>query len=246
MDISIIIPAFEESHKIRKDIETAWQFLQDHSLTGEIIVVDDGSSDDTALAAKAVGKELDAPLRVIRYEPNQGKGHAVRIGIVQSVGDYVMFADAGTCVPYDNALRGLEMIRSGQCDIANGSRRINGCQIDSQQTAIRRFCSKSFRKVIRLFMGIPRELTDTQCGFKVYRGEIARRLYALSKIDGFTFDVEIILLARQKGYRIREFPVDWTCDCDSRISIHKTSIHVFKELFRIRRNVIQHKNSHSS
>ncbi|MBN1817147.1 MAG: glycosyltransferase [Sedimentisphaerales bacterium] len=245
MDISIIIPAFEESHKIRKDIETAWQFLQDHSLAGEIILVDDGSSDDTATVAEAVGKELAAPLRVIRYAPNRGKGHAVRTGILQSEGDYIMFADAGTCVPYDNALRGLDLIRSGQCDIANGSRRIDGCQIDSQQTAIRRFCSKSFRKVIRLFMGVPRELTDTQCGFKVYRGNVARQLYALSTIDGFTFDVEIILLARRKGYRIREFPVDWTCDCDSRISIHKTSIRVLKELLAIRRNVNRHKEAQS-
>ena len=239
MDLSIVIPAFEESHKIHHDIEAASHFLRHQDLSGEIIVVDDGSSDGTAQAAEQAADDLQAPAHVIRCQLNQGKGHAVSTGILQSQGHYVMFADAGTCVPYDNALRRLDMLRSGQCEIAHGSRRIDGCQIDRQQSPIRRFCSKSFRRVVRAFLGVPRDLTDTQCGFKLYRGDIARELYGLCKTDGFTFDVEIILLARQRGYRICEFPVDWTRDCDSRISLRKTSLPVLRELLQIRRNLRQ-------
>ncbi len=237
VDLSIIIPAFEESHKIHRDVEAAWRFLQQQRLAGEIIVVDDGSSDGTGRAAEDAAIAQGAPIHVIRCQTNRGKGHAVRTGVLQSQGRFVMFADAGTCVPYENALRGLELLREGRCEIANGSRRIDGCQIDQQQSPIRRFCSKSFRRLIRAFLGVPRELTDTQCGFKLYRGDVARELYALSKTDGFTFDVEIILLARRRGYRICEFPVDWTRDCDSRISLRKTSLPVARELLQIRRRL---------
>jgi len=237
IDLSIVIPAFEERRKIHHDLEAAAQFLRSQDLAGEIIVVDDGSSDGTAQVAEQAAAESDVPACVIRCPANRGKGHAVRTGILQSQGRYVMFADAGTCVPYENALRGLELLRSGRCEVANGSRRIDGCQIDRQQSPIRRLCSKTFRRLVRTFLGVPHELTDTQCGFKIYRGDVARELYALSTIDGFTFDVEIILLARQRGYRICEFPVDWTRDCDSRISLRKTSVPVICELLQMRRRL---------
>jgi dolichyl-phosphate beta-glucosyltransferase len=252
MDISIVIPAFEESKKIAQDIAEAAGFLETHNLTGQIIVVDDGSRDNTAETAKNawnirrsmrvaghqnVGEDNPVQLDVIRYEKHRGKGYAVRTGIKQSSGNYVMFADSGSCVPYEDTLRGLEMLKNDACDIAHGSRKMRGCRIEKTQSLYRRACSAIFHWLVIHDMKIPTELTDTQCGFKMYKGDVARHLYGEAVTDGFTFDIEIIMRAKKEGYRIREFPIDWTCDRDSRLSPTRSSWQVLSELLRIRRTL---------
>jgi dolichyl-phosphate beta-glucosyltransferase len=234
MELSIVIPAYEESHKIARDIEAAAAFFSLGQVEGELIVVDDGSRDDTSGAAAAAGKQYGAPLRVIRLDSNHGKGGAVRAGILESRGDFILFADSGYSVPFEWALTGIEMIQSGQCQIAHGSRKMPGCHIVRRQPALRRFLSKSFRRMVDLLLKVPHDLTDTQCGFKVYHADVAKDLYSELVTEGFTFDIEIILRAVRHGYRIAEFPIEWACDCDSRISIHHTSWRVLRELLRIR------------
>ena len=235
MDISIVIPAFEESNKIASDVKAAAEFLDDNHFTGQIIVVDDGSKDNTAQAAKDVEISPRVQLNVIRYEQHRGKGYAVRQGIKQSSGEYVMFADSGCCVPYKDILRGLDLLKSGECDIAHGSRKIRGCHIEKAQSLYRRICSKLFHWFVIHYMKIPIELTDTQCGFKIYRGEVARDLYGQCITDGFAFDIEIIIRAQKQGYRIKEFPIDWTGDPDSRLSPTRSSWRILSELLTIRR-----------
>ncbi len=237
MDVSIVIPAYEESKKIARDIEAAVVFLKDNHFTGQIIVVDDGSEDNTAEVAKnAITNPSPAiELKVERYSHHRGKGYAVRKGIEQTTGEYVMFADSGCCVPYEDTLRGLELIKSGACDIAHGSRKMLGCHIEKAQSLYRRICSKLFHWFVIHDMKIPAEFTDTQCGFKIYRGDVARHLYGECITDGFTFDIEIIMRAQQEGYRIKEFPIDWTCDPDSRLSPTRSSWGVLSELLKIRR-----------
>jgi len=234
MDISIIIPVFEESKKIGKDIYAASQFLETHSLTGEIIIVDDGSLDDTATAAKSVDMTPEIPIHVIRYPVNRGKGYAVRTGIKSSQGETVMFIDSGGCVPYENVLRGLYMLNNGVCDIAHGSRFLPESKILMPHARSRCLSSWIFRKFLTCLMNIPSELTDTQCGFKMYRGEVARALYGQCNTDGFMFDVEIILRARKQGFRIKEFPIEWTADHDSRLSQIRMPFYVLSELIRIK------------
>jgi dolichyl-phosphate beta-glucosyltransferase len=253
MDLSIVIPAFEESEKIARDITEAAGFLEAHNFTGQIIVVDDGSRDNTTETAKSAwpdakyeildtrqasrieNPESKIQLDVIRYEKHRGKGYAVRTGIKHSSGDYVMFADSGSCVPYEDTLRGLELLRSDACDIAHGSRKMRGCHIEKTQSLYRRICSAIFHWLVIHDMGIGGEFTDTQCGFKMYKGDVARHLYGEAITDGFTFDIEIIIRAQQEGYRIKEFPIDWTCDRDSRLSPTRSSWQVLTELLRIRR-----------
>ncbi|MBN2138365.1 MAG: glycosyltransferase [Sedimentisphaerales bacterium] len=235
MDISIVIPAFEESRKITRDIEKAAQFLTDNNLEGEIIVVDDCSTDDTAQIAEQTEVPPSATLKVLRYEPHHGKGYAVRTGINASTGDYVMFADSGLCVPYEDALRGIELIKKDLCDIAHGSRKMRGCHIEKPQSFYRKICSKMFHWFVIKDMKIPEEFTDTQCGFKIYKGDVARHLYSECITDGFTFDIEIIMRAQKEGYRIKEFPIDWTCDRDSRLSPTRNSFRVLSELLAIRK-----------
>jgi len=236
MDLSIVIPAFEESKKIARDITEAAGFLEAHNFIGEIIVVDDGSRDNTAETAKNTAVP-DVKLDVIRYEKHRGKGYAVRTGIKRSSGDYVMFADSGSCVPYEDTMRGLELLKNDACDIAHGSRKMRGCRIEKTQSLFRRICSRMFHWFVIHDMKIPAEFTDTQCGFKMYKGDIARHLYGEAITDGFSFDIEIIMRAQIEGYRIKEFPIDWTCDRDSRLSPARSSWKVLTELMKIRRTL---------
>lgn len=235
MDLSIVIPAYEEAKKIASDVKDAAAFLERNDFSGEVIVVDDGSRDKTSEVAGKVEVPPGIKLNVIRHDKHRGKGHAVRKGVENSSGEYVMFADSGSCVPYDDSLQGLDLIKYGTCDIAHGSRKMTGCNIEKSQSLYRRICSKMFHWFVILDMKVPAEFTDTQCGFKIYKGDVARHLYGECITDGFTFDIEIIMRAQREGYRIKEFPIDWTCDRDSRLSPTRSSWSVLKELLTIRR-----------
>ena len=237
MDLSIVIPAFEESKKIRRDVQAAAEFLRGNDFHGEIVVVDDGSQDGTYETAQNVDVPSSVKLKVLRCEQHRGKGHAVRKGMTETTGQYVMFADAGSCVPYGNALLGLEMLKDGSCDLAHGSRKLIESDILQEQPWRRRISSRLFKWLVRRFLQIPRHLTDTQCGFKIYKGNIARELYSRCISDGFMFDIEIILRAQEQGYRIAEFPVEWTCDLDSRLSLTRTPWPVISELKAVKRAI---------
>ncbi|MFC1732534.1 glycosyltransferase [candidate division KSB1 bacterium] len=235
MDVSVIIPVFNESEKIARDIHAAAEFLVKNGLPGEIIVVDDGSTDTTCETAKAVEISTEVSLNVIRYERHRGKGCAVRTGMLAAKGDYTVFADSGLCVPYDYALAGLKLIERGECDIAHGSRKLKDSAILRRHPLHRQLIPKVFRQIFIRYLGVPAELSDTQCGFKIYRGDAARKLYRQCVTDGFLFDVEIIIRAGKRGYRIKEFPVEWTADLDSRLSVLRHSAGVLRELMAIKR-----------
>jgi dolichyl-phosphate beta-glucosyltransferase len=237
MNLSIVIPAFNECGKIGYDVESACEFLQRNGFEGEIIVADDGSSDTTADEAKKAGEKYRnrVNVKVIRNKQHNGKGYAVRSGITQATGEYVMFADSGSCVPMDNALRGLELLKAGKCDIAHGSRKLAGTHLIKDQGLYRHICSVIFHWFVIRAMKIPAQLTDTQCGFKIYRGDVARLLYGQCVTDGFMFDIEIIRRAINQHYRIAEFPIDWTCDPDSRLSPTRSFWLILSELLKIRK-----------
>jgi len=237
MKLSIVIPAFNESGKIGRDVESACEFLQRNGLEGEIIVVDDGSRDATADEVKKAGEKYRnrVDVMVIRNRQHHGKGHAIRNGIMQATGDYVMFADSGSCVPFDNTLRGLELLKADKCDIAHGSRRLAGAHLIKDQGLYRHFCSVIFHWFVIRVMKFPAQLTDTQCGFKIYRGDVARPLYGQCQTSGFMFDIEIIRRAINQHYRIAEFPIDWTCDPDSRLSPTRSFWRILAELLKIRK-----------
>ncbi len=240
MDLSIVIPVFNESAKIAKDISTATAFLHENRMEGEIIVVDDGSVDDTVKSAKNAESHMpnNTILEVIRTE-HRGKGHAIRTGMKATHGDYVMFADSGGCVPFMDTFRGLQLIKDNECDIAHGSRKMKGCHIIRKQNAYRRICSKLFHWLVIKDMGVPAELTDTQCGFKIYRGDVGRNLYSQCFIDGYTIDIEVVLRALKEGYKIKEFAIDWICDPDSRLLPVRNSWQILRELLQIRRKVVK-------
>lgn len=240
MYISVVIPAFNESGKIVTDIKAAAAFLHDNNMIGEVIVVDDGSTDNTSQLARDCGMNMPdrVSLELINDGEHHGKGFAVHRGIAVSRGEYVIFADSGCCVPYDCALVGLELIKSGKCDLAHGSRKLKASTITRNQTPYRRLCGALFHRLVAGYMKIPKTLSDTQCGFKIYRGEAARKLHDQCLSGGFVFDIEIILLALKAGYTIEEFPITWTCDRDSRLHPGRNLRSIIRELVDIRRRLI--------
>src|SRR2546423_665156 len=147
MDLSIVIPAYNEAHKIARDISAAGEFMTRNNLSGEIIVADDGSPDGTAETARHVVPPGAIELKVLKLD-HLGKGSAVREGMKISRGELAMFADSGVCIPFDDALPMLEAIRTGQCDIAHASRKLKASVIDRSQTLYRRILSWGFRRAV--------------------------------------------------------------------------------------------------
>lgn len=233
--LSIIIPVFNEQNKIARDMLAADKFLRSEGLPGEIIIVDDGSIDNTVKTAQETARTVQSDCFVELLGEHRGKGCAVRTGVLKSRGECVAFSDSGCCIPYEEIKLGLELIFSGRCKIAHGSRKLTDCHILQPQPFYRQLCSKLFHWF--LIHDIKRfgNLTDTQCGFKIYDGSVARQLYADIAIDGFMFDIEVILLALSKGYTICEFPVSWTCDPDSRLKPTYEMIRILTDLIKLKR-----------
>jgi len=235
MIISIVIPVFNESKKITADLKAARSFLKQHAVEGEIIVVDDGSTDHTTVVIKRYIETSAGNIFLISYKPNKGKGFAVKSGILKARGDIILFIDSGNCVPYDDILPAIRMIEEGKTDIAHASRFLKKSMIMQPRSLNRSIISWSFREFIRRYAHLPDHITDSQCGLKVYRGEVAKTLYSELITDGFLFDVEVILRAKNKGYSIIEFPIHWTPDADSRLNPLKMGYKIRPELRKIKR-----------
>jgi dolichyl-phosphate beta-glucosyltransferase len=233
MDISIVIPFYNEAFKISRDISAASDFISKHFSNGEVVVVDDGSTDQGAKEARETPVKPGISLNVLSYQPNKGKGYAVRKGILAARGEIILFIDSGLCIPYSNLTEGIQFIKNDVSDIAHGSRLLPESLIARPRKWHRKLTSYLFRKFIHLYFSF--DLTDTQCGLKIYKKEVGHFLYRHATINGFMFDIEIILLGRRNGYRITEFPVEWFSDTDSRLSFWPAFIQVLSDLYRLKK-----------
>jgi len=216
MHLSIIIPAYNEASKIHRDIRAAYDFLSEKNFDSEVLIVDDGSRDNTVSAAQRYSESLPpsrVTFRVLSYGENRGKGYAIRHGVTNAIGKYVGFVDAGLCVPFKYVDVALAELDSG-LDFAIASRRVNESKIVQAQPLYRRVGSKVFWVLMSNLMGI--RFRDTQCGFKFYRGAVAKKVFAEVSTDGFMFDIEALVIARKMGFSGKEFAVEWSSDQDSR------------------------------
>ena len=239
MNISIVIPAFNERNKIRFDVEAAVAFIQSRNWRGEVIVVDDGSEDGTSVEAGMALPPEGIDLHVLRHPQNRGKGAAVRTGILASKGQVVLYADSGSCVPYLDALSSVESILAGELDMALASRRHKNTVICRNRPLKRRIYSCIFRIATRLITGLPRSIGDSQCGFKVYDGSATRALFGRLETDGFLFEIEILLTAFRQNLRMEEFPIHWTCDHDTRLRAGHIARSIVSQLWKIRRRTLK-------
>ena len=222
--VSVVIPCFNEARKIETDIEAALNYFRAQPYSFELILVDDGSSDGTPAILEKSGAHA------ICYQPNRGKGYAVRTGMLQATGRYRLFADAGLCVPYSEIEKGMALLEVG-ADVAIGSRKMAESHVVEQQAGYRRIGSTVFGLLVRNWMGL--RYSDTQCGFKLFTAEAAERLFAAARIDGFMFDAETLINARKFGLTVKEFPVEWRADPDSRYKPFSGSLRNLLELVRI-------------
>ncbi len=229
--LSVIIPAYNEALRLGPRLGQVLDYLRAHYPEFELIVVDDGSRDGTADLAQAALRD-EPRARVISYQPNRGKGCAIRAGVRASRGAVVLFTDADLSTPLAEIPRALAVLR--ECDLVIGSRGLPQADIRVRPPLHRRAASAIFDAVKHLMVGLWR-YADTQCGFKVYRGGVARQLYALSEIDRFMFDVEILYLAERAGLRIREMPVRWADVAGSKVRFWEGVVSMFRDLWRIRR-----------
>jgi dolichyl-phosphate beta-glucosyltransferase len=235
MRLSVVIPAYNEVRRIGPSLERVWNYLCANYGRGgfEIIVVDDGSRDRTATLVEEFTSR-GPEIRLIRLPMNRGKGAAVRAGMVAAVGDAVLFSDADLSTPIEEVEPALKLIREGS-DVVIGSRALAESQILARQNLLRQSLGGLFNRLVRAFLGIP--FRDTQCGFKLFRREAAHAVFQRARIDGFAFDVETILIALELGYRVREMPVRWINDPESRVTLLRHPARMLADLWRIRRSL---------
>lgn len=229
-DISVIIPAYNEANRIHPTIEAADQYLKERFVNHEIIVVDDGSLDSTFSVLSNLCEKYKK-LRVIRNKTNVGKGHAVRMGVLSSEGGLILICDADLSTPIVEIEKLIHWINKG-FDIAIGSRALSDSEIDVRQPWYRERMGKIFNILVRLF--VLRGFRDTQCGFKLFRSDVAKNIFKRSRIKGYSFDVEVLYIAKRLNYKIKEVPVRWLNSQDSKLSIVKDPLKMIIELFKIR------------
>lgn len=209
--LSVVIPAYNEERRLGATLEGVASYLDERGLGHEILVVDDGSTDGTA---ELVRKHSFPAVRLIELGTNRGKGAALRRGVAESRGRRVLLCDADLSTPIEE-LEALEERLDQGAAMAIGSRSAAGSDVRVRQPLYRELMGKTFNRVIRL-LGV-RGMTDTQCGFKLLDGELARRLFPRVATDRFAFDVELLWLARRDGHRVDEVGVAWIDSPDSRV-----------------------------
>ncbi len=233
IELSIIIPAYNEQKRIVPTLTHTINFLAQQPFQSQVLVVSDGSQDDTAKVVNNFNTADNVDLGAMEYHPNRGKGYAVRLGMLEGKGRIVMFMDADYAVPIEYCTQGLKLMNDGY-DIAIASRAVRGSKIQKSQNLMRSISAKVYTFIQNFYLGF--DYPDTQCGFKLFSNKAAKHLFSRQKLTSVIFDPEILWLAKKSDYTVAQFPVQWTHIADSKIQYDsfRKSIFVFQELFRIK------------
>ncbi|MCB0283343.1 MAG: glycosyltransferase [Calditrichaeota bacterium] len=238
MDLSIIIPVWNEENKIRNDIIAINDFFSKNNRQTEIILVDDGSSDKTKeiiMAATSFSSIRVAPLILKKH---CGKGYAVRQGVLNAEGRFIMFMDSGLTVPLKFIENAIQQLNDKNLGFIIGSRHLPESKIGYSQNWYRKAFSASFRFITKRLLGLPDFITDTQCGFKVFKRDVAKQLFQQSQENGYLFDLEIILLALRSKIPFAELAIEWNWDRDTRLSVGKTSLNIMHDLYYLKQRFL--------
>jgi len=233
LSLSIIVPAFNEGARLATSLRNIIGYLDQYPAESELIVVDDGSTDNTADTAQqefAASKKVHTS--VISYKSNLGKGRAVRLGLLASRGDISLFTDADLSTPITETPKLVDPILQNECDVAFGSRALDRNLIGVHQPWRREQGGRVFNLAVRVATGLP--FWDTQCGFKAFRMKVCRPIIEGATIDRFGFDVELLYVAFRAGLRLKEIPVRWNHAEGSKVSVASDSVKMLSEVGRIR------------
>jgi dolichyl-phosphate beta-glucosyltransferase len=232
--ISIIIAAFNEEKRIIPSLLKIKEYVTRQDLPYEIIVVDDGSTDSTHTVVRDLIKDIPH-LKVIHYVPNKGKGHALRTGVLASKGEIILLTDADLSTPIEELSKLLPLLRENKCDIVIGSRALALSEIVKKQPWWRQSMGRLFNKLVKAL--VIENFKDTQCGFKVFRGDVARSLFKEAQIDRFAYDVEILAIGKKRGCKIVESPVRWINSPESKVDPIRDSMQMLFDLLKIRMTI---------
>ena len=230
MKISLVIPAYNESVIIKNTVQATAGYLRNNFSDYELIIVDDGSTDDTAALVLACARD-DENIGLISYDKNCGKGYAVRQGMLEASGDIVIYTDADLAYGLDVIKTAVESI--GDNDVIIGSRRMHEKGY-GEYTFIRHFASRVFGFLVRIMSGMD---NDTQCGFKCFKSAAAYRVFSLCESDGFAFDFEVMMYCRGLKLKVSQMPVCIVNHRQSKVRIIRDSVKMFRDIIRIRKSV---------
>ena len=230
--ISLVIPAYNEEKLIVSSIKNILTYMLKNKYNFEVIVIDDGSKDKTKEKIKSIKNKH---LKLISYKPNRGKGHAVKTGMLAAKGDLLLFLDADLSTPIEEIEKFIPLTK--KYDVVIASRALKESKIKVHQPFFREFIGKVFNKMVQLLAvwGIK----DTQCGFKMFTKKAANIIFKRQRIHGWAFDVELLFLAKKYRLKIKEMPVTWINEGDSRVSPIKSSIQMFIQILKINLNNIR-------
>ncbi len=229
--LSVVVPAYNEAERMGASLTRMAEYFHAQTYDFEVLIVDDGSSDATKEIALAFAAQ-DPHFRLLTYETNRGKGHAVRYGMLRAVGQRVLFCDADLATPIEEVEKLTAALDAG-ADIAIGSRDVKGSQLLKRQSFVREMGGRAFNQMVQA-LAVP-GIHDTQCGFKLFTQSASQRIFNLCQVDHFAFDVEVLYLAvKVLGLRVAEVPVRWAHQEGSKVRFVRDATRMVKTLFKIR------------
>ena len=230
--LSIVIPAYNEAKRLPATLDRVLEWRETPPLdVREIVVVDDGSSDHTAAIVERYAANHPV-VRLLRNPGNRGKGYAVRHGMLEARGEWILYTDADLSSPIDEFQKLYEAACAADASVAIGSRAIDRSLVAVHQPLLREWSGRFYNLVMRVVAGLP--FADTQCGFKLYRADAAQEIFSRQKLDGFSFDVEDLYIAKKLRYQVVEVPVRWANVEGTKVSM-LSGLKAFPDLWRIRR-----------
>jgi glycosyltransferase involved in cell wall biosynthesis len=229
--LSIVVPAYNEALRLGSTLEKARRYLESRNYSGELIVVDDGSTDRTVDLLEEMQRHYPA-VRVLRNERNRGKGFSVRRGVLEARGELVLFTDADLSAPIEEANKLLAALESSGADAAVGSRALQRRLIGVHQPWWREWAGRAFNRLVRLFTGL--KIRDTQCGLKLFRRTSTHHAFELQRVTGFGFDPEVLFLIERLGGKVVEVPVRWNDNPASKVRFLRDATRMLLDLVALR------------
>ncbi len=228
--LSVVVPAYNEEDRLPRTLARLFEYYEGQDYPYDVAVVSDGSTDRTNEVVEAFGKE-HPHFHLIAYTPNRGKGFAVRTGMLKARGDLILFCDADLATPQEETEKLLEHMQKG-ADVAFGSRPMQESKLEIRQPLYRELLGRAFNKAVQLLA--IQGVDDTQCGFKVFTSKCAKDVFNRCKLDGFSFDFEALMVARDLGYRMDEVPIRWSHQEGSKVVLLRDGPRMLRDLVKLR------------